>query len=178
MSVVKELEQFGKYVKQQAKSNLTKKGKKDKGDLYNGIEFEVSENKNGADLVFSFGNASDYWEFVDKGVKGVGGTKADGTKWEQKKVTNSLFKYKDKAPPIKALDGWVLRKGFAGRNEKGQMTSRKSIKFAIAKSIFHTGLATTNFITTPFEKAFQRLPEDIYAAYALELESNLKVILK
>ena len=178
MSVATELEKFGKYVKQQAKSNLTKGGKKDTGDLYNGINYKVITTKTGADITFDFGKAEAYWNFIDKGVKGVGGTKADGTKWKQKKVTNSLFKYKDKAPPIKALDGWVLRKGFAGRNEKGQMTSRKSIKFAIAKSIFHTGIETTNFFTTPSEKAFLRLPNDLYLAYALEVEDELKVLLK
>jgi hypothetical protein len=178
MSVKDELDKFGKYVKQQAKSNLTKSGKKDTGDLYNGISYAITETKTGAEINFDFGKAKDYWEFIDKGVKGVGGTKADGSSWKVKKVTDSPFKYKDKAPPIKALDGWVLRKGLAGRNEKGQMMSRKSIKFAIVQSIFHTGLATTNFISTPFEKAFQRLPDEIYSAYGLELEEQLKVILK
>jgi hypothetical protein len=46
------------------------------------------------------------------------------------------------------------------------------------RSIWNKGLATTNFFTKPFEQAFQRLPEDIYAAYGLEVESQLKIALK
>jgi len=38
--VVDELEKFGKYVKQQAKSNLSKRKKKDTSALYNGIEYK------------------------------------------------------------------------------------------------------------------------------------------
>lgn len=174
MSVVKELEQFGKYVKQQAKSNLTKKGKKDTSALYSGIDFEVSETKNGADLVFSFGNASDYWEFVDKGVKG---------KTSSAKAPNSPFKFGSGTGKsgglTSGINGWVGRKRIQFKDRKtGRFLSYKSTAFLIIRSIWNKGLATTNFITTPFEKAFQRLPDDIYAAYALELEDNLKVILK
>lgn len=176
--VVEELNKFGKYVQQQAKSNLSKKKKKDTSTLYNGINYKTIETKDGAILTFDFKEANDYWEFVDKGVKGVGGTKADGSSWKEKIVTNSPFSYKNKKPPIKKLDGWVLRKGFVPRNVKGQMQSRAGIKFAIANSIFHTGLATTNFFTKPFEAAFLRLPDDIYATYGLEVEKQIKIALK
>lgn len=172
------LDKFGKYVVQQAKSNLSKKKKKDTSALYDGVSYEVEKTKETTSIHFDFGKANGYWEFVDKGVKGVGGVKADGTSWKKKQVTNSPFFYKDKRPPIKALDGWVLRKGLVGRNAKGQMQSRQSVKFAIANSIFHTGLETTNFFTKPFEQAFQRLPDEIYATYALELENNLKLKFK
>jgi len=174
MSVVKELEEFGKYVKQQAKSNLTKKGKKDTSSLYSGIDFEAKETKNGSELTFTFGNASDYWEFVDKGVKGVSSSA---------KAPNSPFKFgtgSGKSGGLTSgINGWVGRKRIQFKDRKtGRFLSYKSTAFLIIRSIWNKGLATTNFITAPFEKAFQRLPDDIYAAYALELEENLKVILK
>jgi len=71
MSVANELDKFGKYVKQQAKSNLSKRKKKDTSALYDGINYKIDSNDNTTTLSFTFGNAQDYWEFVDKGVKGV-----------------------------------------------------------------------------------------------------------
>lgn len=84
MSVVNELNKFGKYVKQQAKSNLSKRKKKDTSNLYSGIAYDVEETKDGARLTFSFGSADDYWQFVDKGVKG---------KTSSLKAPNSPFKF-------------------------------------------------------------------------------------
>jgi len=169
------LDNFGKFIVQQSKSNLTKKGKKDRGDLYNSISYDLKVSKNSFQLSFSM---TDYGEFVDKGVKGVGGSKADGSSWEMKIVTNSPFKYTNKKPPTKALDGWVLRKGFVGRNTKGQMQSRASAKFAVSTSIFHTGIETTDFFSRPFELAFKKLPDELIEAYSLEVENLLKYTLK
>ena len=175
MSVQSVLNTFGKGVVQQSKSNLSKIKKKDTGELYDSIKYDLKVSKNSFYLSFSL---KDYWEYVDRGVKGVGGTKASGGTWKTKTVTNSPFKYTDKKPPTKALDGWVLRKGFVGRNAKGQMQSRSSVKFAVATSIFHTGIETTNFFTKPFENEFQKLPDEVLQAYNLELDTFLKYSLK
>jgi hypothetical protein len=56
--------------------------------------------------------------------------------------------------------------------------SYESTSFLIIRSIYNKGLETTNFFTKPFEQAFQRLPDEIYAAFALELDKKLNVILK
>jgi AraC-like DNA-binding protein len=50
--------------------------------------------------------------------------------------------------------------------------------FAIANSVYHTGLETTNFFTKPFKKEFKKLPEEVLEAYALETEEFLKFALK
>ena len=169
------LDSFGKFIVQQSKSNLSKKKKKDTENLYNSIDYKLIVSKNSFQLSFSM---ADYGEFVDRGVKGVGGVKSDGSNWKIKTVTNSPFSYKTKKPPTKALDGWVLRKGFVGRNAKGQMQSRSSVKFAIATSIFHTGLETTNFFSRPFELAYAKLPDELIEVYNLELDDLLKYSLK
>lgn len=174
MSVIEELEKFGKYVKQQAKSNLTKKKHKDTSTLYNGIQYKVEETRSGARLIFSFGSADDYWNFVDKGVKGVKSSR---------KAPDSPFKFGTgtgrKGGLTAGIMGWVKRKRFQFRNKKtGQFISYESTSFLIIRSIWNKGLATTNFFTKPFEQAFKRLPDDIYATYALRVVEQLKVILK
>lgn len=174
MSVVDELNKFGKYVQQQAKSNLSKKKKKDTSKLYNGINYKVEEKPRGAVLTFDFKDANDYWEFVDKGVKGV----SSGAK-----APNSPFKFGTgtgrKGGLTKGINGWVARKRIQFKDRKtGRFLSYKSTAFLIMRSIWNKGLATTNFFTKPFEQAFQRLPDDIYKAYALKVEDQLRIALK
>lgn len=174
MSVVDELNKFGKYVVQQSKSNLSKKKKKDTSNLYNGVKFEVTKEKDSTTLSFDFGTANDYWQFVDKGVKGVSSSA---------KAPNSPFKFgtgTGKSGGLtKGINGWVARKRIQFQDRKTkQFLSYKATAFLIIRSIWNKGLETTNFFTKPFEQAFKRVPDDIYAAYALEVEEQLKVRLK
>jgi hypothetical protein len=174
MSVVSELDKFGKYVKQQAKSNLSKKKRKDTSKLYEGISYKVNETSKGTSLTFNFGSAEDYWQFVDKGVRG---------KTSSLKAPFSPFKFGSgtgrKGGLTSGIKAWVARKRFQFRNKKsGQFMSYESTSFLIIRSIYNKGLETTNFFTKPFEQAFQRLPDEIYAAFALELDKKLNVILK
>ena len=174
MSVVAELEKFGKYVVQQSKSNLSKKKHRDTSNLYNGIKYEVTKEKDSTTLSFDFGSANDYWQFVDKGVKG---------KTSSFKAPNSPFKFgtgTGKSGGLtKGINGWVARKRFQFQDKKTkQFLSYKATAFLIIRSIWNKGLETTNFFTKPFEQAFQRVPDAIYEAYALEVEEQLKVRLK
>jgi hypothetical protein len=171
----KALQAFSSNVERKAKANLKRKNKIASGDLYNSIKGDLKVNKNSFELFFDL---SDYWEFVDYGVKGVGGTKADGSKWKLKKVTNNKFKYKDKKPPTIALNGWTIRKGIAPRDNSGRFTSRKGLLIAITKSIYHTGLETTSFFTRPFDIEFAKLEKNIVDSYALDVENFLEFSLK
>ena len=171
----KVLSTFAFRVKKQAKSNLTRKGKKASGELYDSINSKVKVSKNSFEVSFDL---ADHWEFVDYGVKGVGGTKADGTKWKKKRVTNRTFKYRNKRPPAKVFSSWIVKKGIAPRNKKGQFTTRKGLMFAIANSVYHTGLETTKFFTKPFENEFKKLGDEVLKAYSLDLEDFLEFSLK
>lgn len=174
MSVVNELDKFGKYVVQQSKSNISKRKKKDTSNLYNGVKYEIEVGKRTTTLKFDFGTANDYWEFVDKGVKGV---------TSSAKAPNSPFKFGTgtgrKGSLTNGINGWVARKRiqFKDRNT-GKFLSYKSTAFLIMRSIWNKGLETTNFFTKPFEEAFKRLPDDIYEAYSLQVEEQLKVRFK
>jgi len=171
MYVEKELNKFGKFLVQQSRSNLTKKDKNASKELYNSIGYKLDIHKNS--FTFSF-EMEDYGEYVDAGVKGVGGTKANGEQWKKKTVTNNKFKYRNKRPPASVFNGWVVRRGIAPRSATGQFISRKSLQFAIANSVYHTGLETTNFYSRPFELGFKKLADDVVDAYGLDLDNLLQ----
>ncbi len=169
------LERFNTNVETKAKDNLKRKGKTSSGELYDSIKGDLKVSANSFELTYDL---ADYWEFVDYGVKGVGGTKADGTAWQVKNVTNNKFKYTTKRPPYMAFNGWVVRKGIAPRNDKGQFTSRKGLMIAIANSVYHTGLETTSFFTKPFEDEFKDLPDEVIESFSLDLDNFLEFSLK
>lgn len=175
MSIKQALSDFGYDVTEGAKVILKKKNKNASKKLSNSLDYKVNVSKNSFQLTIV---VEDYGKFIDKGVKGIGGTKADGSKWKKKRVVNSPYKYTNKKPPVSAFSGWVVKRGIAPRNKKGQFTTRKGLQFAIATSVFHTGLETTNFLTTPFIKEFKKLPNELVEAYGLEVESFLESSLK
>ena len=63
------LNKFGKYVVQQARSNLSKKNKNVSKELYNSISYDLTVSESGRSFSLAF-KMADYGEFQDKGVKG------------------------------------------------------------------------------------------------------------
>lgn len=148
----KELNKFRDYVISQAKANLTRGGKNSSKSLYNSIKGNVKANPNSFEMEFSM---EEYGIYQDKGVSGI------------KKKYNTDYKYTNKMPPAKAFDKWVVRKGLAPR-EKGKFKNRKSLSFAIARSVYFNGIKPSLFFTKPFEKAIKRLPEDLVEAFGVD----------
>jgi hypothetical protein len=70
-------------------------------------------------------------------------------------------------PPAKAFDKWVVRRGLAPR-DKGKFKNRKSLSFAIARSVYFNGIKPSLFFTKPFEAALKRLPEQLVEAFGLD----------
>ena len=174
----KELRKFGRKVVNESKKNL-KKNKVTDSNLAKSMKYSVKTKGSKTSLVFKM---NEYWEYVDAGVRGVGGTKADykidgetvkGEKWKLKKVTNNKYRYRKKMPPASAFSSWVVRKRLAPRNAKGQFTTRKSMMFAIAKSVYHTGLKTTNFFTDAFYNKIDTIADDLGDAMVIELEDAI-----
>lgn len=159
------LDELGRKIVRDARLNL-KRVKKGNSNLYKSMKFKTDKNS----ILFTL---PDYWEYVDAGVKGVGGTKADGSRWKTKKVTNSKFKYRDKMPPLMAFNGWTIKKRIAPRSKGGQFTSRKSLLFAISKSVYHTGIATTDFFSEPVETNVKLLAPKIAEQQILDLIDNI-----
>jgi len=153
------LKGFAKRVIQQSRTRLTRGKKNSSRKLYDSLKYDLKTSANAFILNFFM---EDYGIFQDKGVSG---------KFKKYKTP---FSYKDKMPPPKALDKWIVRKGLKGaRNEQGQFIKRKSLQYLIARSIYRKGIKPSNFFTKSFEQAFEKLPKELVDAYKLDLEEFL-----
>lgn len=168
MSVRTELDKFGKYVVQQSRSNLTRKNKKDTGDLYKSIGYDLFVSQTESSFSLSF-KMSDYGTFIDKGVKGV---------TSSRKAPKSPYKFGSgtgvKGGLTNGIDRWVSRRRIQFQDRKsGKFMSYKQTAYLIRNSIWNKGIETTNFFTDPFEKAFKRLPDDLVESFGLEIDNLL-----
>jgi hypothetical protein len=146
----KALNDFGKYVVQQARSILTKE-KKGGGDLYNSIDYNLIEEKDAFLLDFIM---EEYGIFQDQGVKGANPSLV---KNGIQKAPMSQFSYKSKMPPMKPL----------------MQGNYRTLAFWLQKRIFAQGLKPTYFFTKPFQRAFDRLPPQLTEAFALDVENEI-----
>ena len=183
MEVEKALNTFWTDVISQAKKNLKKEDKVASKKLLNSLDYTVKVSKNSFETSFSM---EDYGVYVEQGVKGIGGKKKNGEAWKLKKFSGKTFfssksfKYKEgikNKPSAKHFDKWTIRKGIAPRAKGGQFQTRKGINAAISQSVWHTGLASTHFISIPFEKEFKEFPQKLVKAYGLTVDKLLKLSL-
>lgn len=161
------LDNFGKYVVQQSRSNLTKKDKNVSKGLYNSLKYETKVSKNSFELTI---NMLDYGQFIDKGVKGFSSSA---------KAPTSPFKFGSRSGKkgglTKGIDKWVRARRFQFKDRKtGKFLSYDSTAFLVRRSIWHKGIETTNFLTTPFNRAFKRLPDEVVEAYGLDVENLMR----
>ena len=166
----KALSLFSSYVVDKSKANLNRLKKNASGNLNKSIKGYYKVSKNSFQLSFEM---EDYGTFQDLGVKGSKSSK---------KAPNSPYKMGTGSAPKgmfkTAINAWVVRKGIAPRDAQGKFIDRKLLNYRIRKSIYETGLKTTNFFTEPFETAFKRLPDEVIEAYGLDIESLLKTSIK
>lgn len=102
----------------------------------------------------------DYWEFVDKGVQGIGGVMKSGRRWIKKNNT-SPFTFRDKAPPISALNQWAYNNGVN--------------PFVVQRSVFRRGIRATNFYSDVVDnKLIDDLVLRLEKVGAREIEISLK----
>ena len=155
----KYLNDFAKYVIQQSRSNLTKGGKNVNKNLYNSLDKEIEVGANSFRMAFLM---EDYGTFQDKGVSG------------KEKKYDTPFSYKSKRPPLKPITDWVKNRRFQFRQKNGKFMSYQSTAFLVRNSIFKKGIKPSLFFTKPFEKAFERLPDELIEAYGLDVEQFLE----
>ena len=154
------LNAFAKYVIQQSRSNLSKQNKNVDKKLYDSLDKEIEVGANSFRMAFLM---EDYGAYQDKGVSGT-----------QKKY-NTPFSYKSKKPPLKPITQWVTKRRFQFRNkETGKFMSYQSTAFLVRNGIFKNGIKPSLFFTKPFEKAFERLPDELVEAYGLDVEQFLE----
>ena len=174
-----EINKFGKYVVQQARTNLTKGKHNATKELYNSIGYFTKENSRGVNITFDM---EDYGMFQDRGVKGVKSNYIEnrGTPFSFK-ATSKLkgFEYytgKQSSDGLGVLGKFAKRMRMQPRNKKGQFGSYKTMGFILANSIKNKGIRASMFFTKPFVKAFERFPQEVTEAYVLDLIEDIKKI--
>ena len=164
----KELNDFGKYVVQQSRTNLTKGKHNATKELYNSIGYFVDKTAQGYKISFEM---EDYGMFQDRGVKGV--------KSNYVVNKNSPFSYKQNSNLIGleyhtgVFAKFAKRMGMQPRDKKGKFGSYKTMGFILANSIKNKGVKASMFFTKPFEQAFKRLPEELAESLAKDLTDNI-----
>jgi hypothetical protein len=119
--------------------------------------------KFGTGYVLSLGyepgsEASKYYDFVNKGVKGTKNVKADSK-------TPYAFKSNKKAVPVSSIEKWlsynklksvsVSRYTRLGTERKG-IEGKKSLAFLIARSIHRKGLKSTHYFDRAVAQIFNK----------------------
>jgi hypothetical protein len=174
------LNDFAKYVIQQSRSNLTNGGKNYEKKLYNSLDSEINVSANSFRLAFLM---EDYGKFVDKGVRGKDPSRVSkNAKIKGQQAAGSEYKFGSGnfrgtwGTFTNGLEKWVKAKGLRLRDSKGRFKEGnvKTIAQIVARNIYFRGIKPSLFFTKPFEKAFERLPDELVEAYGLDVEQFLQ----
>ena len=165
------LSSFGSRLIEKARANLNKKGKRAKGTLFNEMSYDIEKTTTGIKFKMDFGNADDYWQFIDQGVQGAGGFKGSGRARGQ----GSPFRIGRKQPPLRAILPRISIKGIKGRDKKGRFITKNSLAFLIARSIRQRGLERTRFITKPYDDMIGDLNSEIAKAFAVDIDNSIEI---
>ena len=162
--IKKLLEDFGKRVVKMSKRNLTDRGKVAGGTLHKSLGFELKFEK--GEPVFDW-VGTNYATFVDRGVSGT------------ERKYNTPYAYKTKQPPADKIIPWITRKGIQGRDKKtGRFITRKSLSFAIAKSIKKHGIKPTNFFQDAFNSVYKNMPDQFVKAFGEDMLNTMETAFK
>lgn len=141
------LDKFGKYLVKQSRTNLTKKKKNVTNKLYDSLDYEIRSSN----VSFEFDFLMEaYGEWVDKGRKA------------------------GKNPPFSPLRKWVQDRRIQFRSNKGRFQTYDQTTWAIVKSIGKKGIPASNFYSRPFQLGYQKLPNELVEAYALDVEDFIE----
>lgn len=149
------VETFGIDTVKQAQKNLDTKGfdgqpkgrkKTNTGRLKNSLVYEIKRTSYG--YLIEFVSSENYAAIVEEGRnKGA------------------------KMPPSAPLDRWAIQRNIRGtRDNKGRFTPRKSIVFAIRRSIAINGIKPVRYFSLAMNKVFEGLPDKLQTALVQDLE--------
>jgi len=172
----KAMTSFGSKVVKGGRAILNKDKKRTQSNtLFNQFHYTMKSTDSTITMGFDFGDANDYWQFVDQGVRGTGKAKKGRTKSGEQSTRGgtgvargkgSPFKFKYDNPGgklVNAIRGWIKNKpiSLGDMNEIG-------LAFAIGYSIKRRGLERTMFYTRPVTKALKTLPDELVEAFRLD----------
>jgi len=178
------LNSFGAEVVNNAKSNL-KAAKKGGGNLEKSINFKVVPNLKGFVVQFFM---ADYGTFVDKGVKGAGGTIKSGEhkgtwggrrhfiNWKGKRQ-DSPYQFgsgKGKKNGIyKGIGSFIKKKGLQPRSEGGQYMTTAGLKIAIVKVLWTKGIHGISFFQKSLMLGMKEYGEHLLGAVKEDIIGTL-----
>ena len=163
---------FGSGLIKKARANLNKKPGRAGGTLFNEMSYDIEKTDTNVKFKMNFGNAEDYWDFVDQGVRGKGGYKGRGNL----RGVGSPYRFGTRTGKKnglrKAIREWVYKKNIIGRARKGwksnkgagRFITKKSLVFLISRAIYLRGLERSLFITKPFNEMIKNLQHNIELA--------------
>lgn len=170
LEVEQVLENFGKYLVTESRKNLTRSGRRDTNNLYDSLDYNVDVTDNA--LRFEF-LTNEYGEFIDKGVKGVGGVRKSTSPFNSRNNKGKLWKQNAKNSPFSFKKGNKP----SARHFKQWAQKRGLSEYAIREVVYRQGIKPTYFFSRPFELAYERLPEEIIEAYGLDLDKFINITL-
>tara|TARA_Y100001963_G_C6596314_1_gene360352 strand:+ start:115 stop:669 length:555 start_codon:yes stop_codon:yes gene_type:complete len=178
-NTIQAMQKLGSKVVREGKSILKREKKTTKQNtLYREFDYTVRGHRESVSLIFDFGRASDYWDFVDEGVKGSGGFKGSGKARGQ----GSPFRFRKKNIAKGVVAKWIQNKPIKLRGKDGKFIEKtkaniKSAAFLIGRAIAQRGLQRTQFFTRPFTKELKNQTDDIVRAFGDDLDKQLELII-
>lgn len=123
--------------------------------LSQSVQGKVS-NENGS--ITAYIEMQEYGKYLLLGVRGAK---------ESRRAPSSPFAFRNKMPPVKALEPWIIKKDIKMPNGKPLSP------FALSRSIFNRGLSPkANFILPVWnEKVAEKYKEKIQQAIGAEIEA-------
>ena len=176
-----------------AKTNL--KNGKGNTKLAGSLKYDLKVD--GDQMIVTF-DMDDYGTFVDKGVKGKGGSIGEEsyggrryfTTWEGKRK-DSPYQFGTgsgkKGGLTAAISKWIKTKGLKGRVDKnwpsagnrgGQFITDKSLAFLIARSIYIKGVHGISFFQKAIEDGIKDLDEGYEFAFVEDFDSTIDASIK
>ena len=143
----KALERFGRYLVIESRKNLTRKKKNVTNSLYESLDYKVKAMPNSFEFDFIM---NEYGEWVDKGRKA------------------------GKKPPFSPIRKWVEERRIQFRDNSGKFQTYDQTAWAVVGGIGRNGIEASNFYSIPFKLGYDRLPNEIVEAYALDVEDFLE----
>tara|TARA_Y100001972_G_scaffold118656_1_gene159006 strand:- start:4258 stop:4818 length:561 start_codon:yes stop_codon:yes gene_type:complete len=180
-NTIQAMQNLGQSVVEQSRKNL-KKDKKEtsKNTLFNDINYLVKGDNKSVFVEWTFGDAEDYWKFVDQGVRGSGGYKGKGGRGRARAM-GSPFKFKSKNLARGVVEKWIKNKPLRIRGAKGRFVekNKKNIKnaaFLIGRAIAQRGLTRTLFFTKAYNKELDNQEPIILEAFSKDIDNYLDKI--
>jgi hypothetical protein len=183
-SVERYFESLGREIVKRAKRNL----QNDKGDtsLSRSIKFKVQDTGDGYKLEFSMDS---YGMFVDKGVRGAGGTIKTGKHkgdWGGKRFYKTYEGIKKQSPYrfgsgksrggsiYRGISKFIKKNNIKGRSSiTGRFITNKSLTFAIVKVLWTKGIHGISFFQKALQFGLSTMPEELGAAIKTDIIDNL-----